>query len=87
VANYNALSASVPDKATQGNANSDELKYINALAPLLRNGGWNAQFLVDQGRSGVQNIRDAWGDWCNVKGAGFGTRPTLSTVRISILIF
>lgn len=34
---------------------------------------------MDQARSGVQNIRVAWGDWCNVKGAGFGMRPTLNT--------
>lgn len=27
----------------------------------------------------MQNLRNKWGDWCNVKGAGFGTRPTTST--------
>ncbi|EIW84862.1 glycoside hydrolase family 6 protein [Coniophora puteana RWD-64-598 SS2] len=46
--------------------------YINALSPLLQQQGFSAQFIVDQGRSGVQNIRNAWGDWCNIKGAGFG---------------
>jgi cellulose 1,4-beta-cellobiosidase len=79
VANYNALTATRPDPITESNKNTDEMKYINAIAPLLRNNGFNAQFIVDQGRSGVQNIRDAWGDWCNVRGAGFGTRPTLNT--------
>ncbi|KAF5315662.1 hypothetical protein D9611_004824 [Ephemerocybe angulata] len=79
VANYNALSASSPDPITQGNSNTDELKYINALGPQLRSAGFPATFIVDQGRSGVQNIRDQWGDWCNVKGAGFGQRPTLNT--------
>ncbi|KAF8892435.1 cellobiohydrolase [Infundibulicybe gibba] len=79
VANYNALSASSPDPITQGNSNYDEIHYINALAPALAAGGFPAHFIVDQGRSGVQNIRQAWGDWCNVKGAGFGTRPTLNT--------
>ncbi|KAF8651450.1 hypothetical protein AX16_004749 [Volvariella volvacea WC 439] len=79
VANYNALSASSPDPVTQGNPNYDELHYINALAPALQSGGFPAHFIVDQGRSGVQNIRQQWGDWCNVKGAGFGQRPTLST--------
>jgi cellulose 1,4-beta-cellobiosidase len=76
VSNYNALSTTSPDPATQGNSNYDEQLYINALGPALRSAGWNAQFIVDQGRSGVQNIRTAWGDWCNVKGAGFGIRPT-----------
>nr|ADX07335.1 putative cellulase CEL6B [Flammulina velutipes] len=76
VANYNALSASTPDPVTTPNDNYDEIRYINALAPLL---SWDAKFIVDQGRSGQQNIRQAWGNWCNVIGAGFGIRPTLET--------
>jgi cellulose 1,4-beta-cellobiosidase len=79
VANYNALSAASPDPVTQGNSNYDEIHYINALGPALTSAGFPAQFIVDQGRSGKQNIRQAWGNWCNVKGAGFGTRPTTST--------
>jgi cellulose 1,4-beta-cellobiosidase len=79
VANYNALSASSPDPVTQGNSNYDEIHYINALAPQLQNSGFPAHFIVDQGRSGVQNIRNEWGDWCNVKGAGFGTHPNGNT--------
>lgn len=46
---------------------------------MLSSQGFPAHFIVDQGRSGVQNIRDQWGDWCNVKGAGFGTHPTTNT--------
>ncbi|KAF8891478.1 cellobiohydrolase II [Gymnopilus junonius] len=65
---------------TQGNPNYDELLYIQALGPMLTQSNFPAHFIVDQGRSGVQNIRQQWGDWCNVKGAGFGTRPTTSTV-------
>ncbi|KAF8911050.1 cellobiohydrolase II [Gymnopilus junonius] len=80
VANYNAISAASPDPITQGNPNYDELHYINALAPMLTSSNFPAHFIVDQGRSGVQNLRQQWGDWCNVKGAGFGTRPTTSTV-------
>ncbi|KII88193.1 glycoside hydrolase family 6 protein [Plicaturopsis crispa FD-325 SS-3] len=79
VANYNALTTDSPDPITQGDANYDESLYINALAPALSDQGFDATFIVDQGRSGVQNIRNAWGDWCNVKGAGFGTRPTTDT--------
>ncbi|KAL0961255.1 hypothetical protein HGRIS_006217 [Hohenbuehelia grisea] len=79
VANYNALRASSPDPVTQGNANYDEIHYIEALAPLLSSQGFPAKFLVDQGRSGVQNIRNEWGDWCNVRNAGFGARPTTNT--------
>ena len=46
---------------------------------MLSQQGFPATFIVDQGRSGQQNLRQAWGDWCNVKNAGFGTRPTLNT--------
>lgn len=32
------------------------------------------------GRNGVQPTQqNAWGDWCNVKGTGFGVRPTRNT--------
>ena len=79
VANYNALQAATPDPITQGDPNYDELLYIQALGPMLSSAGFPAQFIVDQGRSGVQDIRNQWGDWCNIKGAGFGTRPTTST--------
>lgn len=46
---------------------------------MLAQQGFPAQFIVDQGRSGQQNLRQQWGDWCNIKGAGFGTRPTTNT--------
>jgi len=76
-ANYNSLTTTSPDPITSGNPNYDELLYITALSPLLTE--FPAHFIVDQGRSGVQDIRQAWGDWCNVKGAGFGIRPTTNT--------
>lgn len=79
VANYNALSATSPDPITQGDPYSDELKYVTALSPLLKSTGFSASFIIDQSRSGVQNIRQQWSDQCNVKGAGFGMRPTVST--------
>ncbi|KAF9024347.1 cellulase CEL6B [Hymenopellis radicata] len=72
-----ATDCASPDPITQGDPNYDEIHYINALSPLLTQ--FPAKFIVDQARSGVQNIRLAWGDWCNVKGAGFGMRPTLNT--------
>jgi len=79
-ANYNALRASRPDpKIVESNPNYDEIHYIEALAPLLTSKGFPAHFIVDQGRSGVQEIRNKWGEWCNVDKAGFGTRPTTST--------
>lgn len=80
VSNYNAFRASTCPAITQGNKNCDEERYINSFAPLLRAEGFPAHFIVDVGRSGKQPTGQlAWGDWCNVKGAGFGPRPTTNT--------
>ncbi|GKT67108.1 cellobiohydrolase II [Colletotrichum tofieldiae] len=80
VANYNAWSVSSPPPYTQGNSNYDEKHYIEAFGPLLAAQGWNAQFIVDQGRSGKQPTgQEAWGDWCNAIGTGFGLRPSTNT--------
>ncbi|KAJ5348470.1 uncharacterized protein N7506_001723 [Penicillium brevicompactum] len=80
VANYNGWSLSTCPSYTSGNSNCDEKRYINAIAPLLKSAGWDARFITDTGRNGVQPTQqNAWGDWCNVKGTGFGVRPTTST--------
>ncbi|CAI7572560.1 unnamed protein product [Penicillium pancosmium] len=80
VANYNGWSLSSCPSYTSGDSNCDEKKYINAMAPLLKSAGWDAHFITDTGRNGVQPTQqNAWGDWCNVKGTGFGVRPTTNT--------
>ncbi|KUJ18153.1 glycoside hydrolase family 6 protein [Mollisia scopiformis] len=80
VANYNAWSIATCPSYTQGDSNCDEQKYINALAPLLTSAGFPAHFIMDTSRNGVQPTQQqAWGDWCNVVGTGFGVRPTTNT--------
>ncbi|KAJ4258253.1 hypothetical protein NW762_008402 [Fusarium torreyae] len=81
VANYNAWSLTSKPSYTESNPIYDEQKYIHAMSPLLEQEGWpGAHFIVDQGRSGKQPTgQNAWGDWCNVKGTGFGRRPTANT--------
>ncbi|RDW62716.1 glucanase-1 [Coleophoma crateriformis] len=80
VANYNAWSVTTCASYTQGDANCDEQKYVNALAPLLTAAGFPAHFITDTSRNGVQPTQQqAWGDWCNVIGTGFGVRPTTNT--------
>ena len=80
VANYNAWSVGTCASYTQGNSDCDEKRYINALAPLLTAEGFPAHFIIDTGRNGVQpTAQNAWGDWCNVQGTGFGVRPTTNT--------
>jgi cellulose 1,4-beta-cellobiosidase len=80
VANYNAWSVTTCASYTSGDSNCDEEKYVNALAPLLVSNGYPAHFITDTSRNGVQpTAQNAWGDWCNVKGTGFGVRPTTNT--------
>ncbi|RHZ65541.1 putative cellobiohydrolase [Aspergillus thermomutatus] len=80
VANYNGWSLSTCPSYTQGDSNCDEKKYINAMAPLLKSAGFDAHFITDTSRNGVQPTKqNAWGDWCNVIGTGFGVRPTTNT--------
>ncbi|KAJ5517170.1 1 4-beta cellobiohydrolase [Penicillium freii] len=80
VANYNGWSLTTCPSYTSGDDNCDEKKYINALAPLLKSAGWDAHFITDTARNGVQpTSQNAWGDWCNLKGTGFGVRPTTDT--------
>ncbi|KAH9883019.1 hypothetical protein J1614_000386 [Plenodomus biglobosus] len=80
VSNYNAFRATTCPAITQGNRNCDEERFINSFAPMLRAEGFPAHFIVDTGRSGKQPTeQQAWGDWCNVRGAGFGIRPTTNT--------
>lgn len=80
VSNYNAFRIGTCPAITQGSKNCDEERFINAFAPLLQAEGFPAHFIVDTGRSGKQPTgQQAWGDWCNVQGAGFGQRPTTNT--------
>lgn len=81
VANYNAWSLSTAPSYTQGSSIYDEKSYIHAMSPLLEDYGWSgAAFITDQGRSGKQPTgQSQWGDWCNAKGTGFGTRPSADT--------
>lgn len=78
VANYNAWSIATCPSYTSGDSNCDEKRYINALAPMLNAG--LRHFIMDTSRNGVQpTAQNAWGDWCNLKGTGFGVRPTTNT--------
>lgn len=80
VANYNAYSIATCNPITSGNSKCDEQRYINAIAPLLTAEGFPAHFIVDVGRNGKQPTgQQAWGEWCNVSGTGFGQLPTTNT--------
>ncbi|KAH0435442.1 glycosyl hydrolase family 6 [Colletotrichum camelliae] len=80
VSNFNGWNLTAAPSYTTPNNNYDESKFHAALTPMLKTAGYPANYLVDQGRSGKQPTgQQIWGDWCNVKDAGFGTRPTVKT--------
>ncbi|KAB8290766.1 hypothetical protein EYC80_008403 [Monilinia laxa] len=80
VANYNAWTSSSCPSYTAGDSNCNEKLYVNAIAPLLTAQGFPAHFITDTSRNGVQpTAQNAWGDWCNLIGTGFGVRPTTNT--------
>ena len=79
VSNYNAYKATVPEKFTSGDNSWDESHYVNNLAPLLKKYDFPQHFIIDVGRNGQLDIRSSWSEFCNIKGAGFGQRPTTDT--------
>lgn len=80
VSNYNGWSLPTCPSYTSPNPNCDEKKYIDAFQPLLQAAGWDAYFIMDSGRNGVQpTAQIAQGNWCNVIGTGFGIRPSTNT--------
>lgn len=76
VSNYNQYVSAVRENYTEWNNSWDEYHYVESLTPHLMEAGYPAHFIVDQGRSGKGGIRTSWGQWCNIRNAGFGTRPT-----------
>ncbi|KIY65197.1 glycoside hydrolase family 6 protein [Cylindrobasidium torrendii FP15055 ss-10] len=63
----------------QYNKAQDESRYVQYFGAALSSAGMPNHFIIDTGRNAVQGLRLEWGDWCNVKGAGFGVRPTETT--------
>ncbi|KAL1742002.1 glycoside hydrolase family 6 protein [Schizophyllum fasciatum] len=67
------------DPDGQYNKAQDEQRYVTIFGDALKTAGFPNHAIVDTARNGVQGLRDAWGDWCNVDGAGIGVRPTADT--------
>ncbi|THX68053.1 glycoside hydrolase [Aureobasidium pullulans] len=83
VSNWNAWSM-VPGefenfKDAQYNKAQDEKRYIHLLGEQLAANGMPNHAIVDTSRNGRVGLRTYGGNWCNVKGAGFGIRPTSET--------
>jgi len=61
------------------NACQNEKTYVTTFGARLKTAGMPNHAIVDTGRNAVTGLREEWGNWCNVKGAGFGVRPTSNT--------
>ncbi|KAI5793136.1 exoglucanase-6A [Geopyxis carbonaria] len=83
VAGWNAVSLNPGefenDADGQYNKAQDEKRYVSLIGAQLASNGMPNHAIVDTGRNAVQGLREEWGHWCNVNGAGFGVRPTSST--------
>ncbi|KAI0151265.1 exoglucanase 3 precursor [Pestalotiopsis sp. NC0098] len=61
------------------NSCQNEKTYVSKFSAALKTAGMPNYAIMDTGRNAVTGLRKAWGDWCNVNGAGFGVRPTADT--------
>eukprot|EP01113_Clastostelium_recurvatum_P012258 TRINITY_DN1634_c0_g1_i1.p1 TRINITY_DN1634_c0_g1~~TRINITY_DN1634_c0_g1_i1.p1 ORF type:complete len:418 (-),score=107.59 TRINITY_DN1634_c0_g1_i1:61-1221(-) len=66
--------------ANQYNKAIDESHYIELLSAALQAVGITGKyFITDTSRNGVTNMRSSCSNWCNIKGAGLGMRPSTDT--------
>lgn len=79
VANYTPLTNSFELYDYQSNPCKDELSYTSALSQSFAAAGIvNKGFLIDTSRNGLGGLRQDWGSWCNIQGAGLGARPAVA---------
>lgn len=83
VSNYTPLSGADGKALEPSNPCPDELSYVSKLAESLAAVGITDKgFIIDTSRNGRGGIRQRWGSWCNVSGAGLGERPTVSPTAL-----
>jgi cellulose 1,4-beta-cellobiosidase len=62
---------------SQYNNAINEVIYVNLFNQELQTVGITGKgFIIDTSRNGVTNERKNCSNWCNIKGSGFGIRPT-----------
>jgi len=63
----------------QYNPANNEMNYVLELHNYFNQIGFDAHFVIDTGRNGVANMRADCANWCNIRGAGIGLKPTTKT--------
>jgi cellulose 1,4-beta-cellobiosidase len=61
------------------NKAKNEKLFIQLFSKSLSDAGAPNHAIVDTSRNAVIGLREEWSDWCNVNGAGFGSRPSADT--------
>ena len=83
VAGWNQWDMSPGEFASKSDAKynscQNEKEYVTKFGAALKTAGMPNHAIVDTGRNGVSGLRQEWGNWCNIKGAGFGIRPSADT--------
>jgi len=70
---------------SQYNPANNELNYVMELYSQFANSGSSPHFIVDTGRNAVPNMRSDCANWCNIRGAGVGLRPTTNTANNTLI--
>jgi cellulose 1,4-beta-cellobiosidase len=76
VSNYTHLSNRDGAKLEPTNPCPNETTYAKKLRATMHLYGMKDKgILIDTSRNGRGNLRQKWGSWCNIQGAGLGERP------------
>jgi len=73
--------------SSQWNPSQNEHNYALHLRKAMSEGipGFEPHMVIDTGRNGVAGERGNCANWCNIRGAGAGRRPTANTARRDIV--
>ena len=72
------------------NSANNELNFVLLLSARLRQASMRAllpspRFIIDTGRNGRDDVRADCANWCNVRGAAVGARPTAHTALPNLI--
>ena len=72
---------------SQYNFGNGEYNYVQLMTSTVAGvtNGWTPHWLIDTGRNGVADERSDCSDWCNIRNAGAGRRPTTNTSLPSLV--
>lgn len=72
---------------SQYNPANNELNYVNGLYHAFKAvvSTFDPHFIIDTGRNGIADMRSSCSNWCNIRGAGIGLKPTYKTANTNLI--